>query len=259
MARPIRNKLQDDHLIKQFRDFYSEVSKAQLRAVEMRESDPDLAAQSVSKHLENLIELQTLESKREGNRFELESIADARYLKAALADEILLSTAWVGRDRWTHHLLEAALFRTSVAGERVFQRIEELLSNREPSLRPIAGLYLSALALGFQGQFRGVTSEKPSPENSERFRGYREELFQFVYQRRADLSGRDRVLSERAYSSTLSHIAPRKMHMASRWTVMFVLGLVGLLAISEILWLWQSWPVRQVLQNGRIAAVDVSK
>ena len=252
MARQNRDKLEDDHLIKQFRAFFDEVSKAQLRAVEMRETDPDLAAQQVSKHLENLIELQTLESKREGNRFELESIADARYLKAALADEMLLNTPWIGRDHWTAHLLEASLFRTSVAGEKVFERIEQLLSNREPSLRPIASLYLSALALGFQGKYRGAGE-------TDRFAGYREELFQFVYQRRPDLSGRDRVLSDRAYASTLSHIAPRKMQTLSRWTVVFLLSLAGLLAISEILWLWQSWPVRQVLQGGSITATDVPK
>jgi type VI secretion system protein ImpK len=251
MARQTRDKLDDDHLVKQFRAFFDEVSKAQSRAIEMRETDPDQAAQSVSKHLENLIELQTLESQREGNRFEMESIADGRYLKAALADEILLNTQWIGRDAWTAHLLEASLFRTSVAGERVFQRIEALLSNREPSLRTLASLYLSTLALGFKGKFRGSADDG-------RLAGYREELFQFIYQRRADLSGRDRVLSERAYGSTLSHIEPRKVTALSRWTVAFLLALLGLLAVSEMLWLWQSWPVRHVLQTGR-AAMDASK
>ena len=251
MARQTRDKLEDDHLLTQFRSFFDEVSKAQTRAIEMREADPDQAAQSVSKHLESLIELQTLESQREGNRFEMESIADGRYLKAALADEILLNTQWIGRDAWTAHLLEASLFRTSVAGERVFQRIEALLSNREPSLRTLASLYLSALALGFKGKFRGSTDDG-------RLAGYREELFQFIYQRRADLSGRDRVLSERAYASTLSHIEPRKVTALSRWTVAFLLALLGLLAVSEMLWLWQSWPVRHVLQTGR-AAMDASK
>lgn len=239
-----RQNFEDDHLIKQFRSFFEEVTRAQARALLLRETDPDLAAQNVSKYLENLIELQTLESKRDGNRFELESVNDARYLKAALADEILLNTPWIGRDCWTNHLLEAAMFRTSVAGERVFERIEDLLSNREPSLRPMASLYLSALALGFQGRYRGGG-------DSGRFAGYRSELFQFVYQRRPDLSGRDRVLSETAYASTLSHLAPRKMATLSRWTVIFILSLVGLLAISEILWLWQTWPVRQGLQTGQ--------
>jgi len=252
MARQTRDKLDDDHLLKQFRAFFDEVSKAQTRAIEMRETDPDQAAQSVGKHLENLIELQSLESQREGNRFEMESIADSRYLKAALADEILLNTQWVGREAWTAHLLEASLFRTSVAGDRVFERIETVLSHREPSLRSLASLYLAALALGFQGKFRGVADEG-------RLAGYREELFQFVYQRRADFSGRDRVLSERAYASTLSHIEPRKMPTLSRWTVTFLLAMLALLAISEMLWLWQSWPVRHVLQTGRAVPMEATK
>jgi len=253
MARPTTEKSEDDHLVQQFRAFFDEVSKAQQRAVESRETDPDAAAQNLSRHLEQLIELQTLESRRDGNRFELESIADARYLKAALADEILLNTPWIGRDAWTGNLLEASLFRTSVAGEKIFERIEDVLSSREPSRRDIAKLYLFALALGFQGKYRGAV-------DTARFAGYREELFQFVYQRQPELGTRDRVLSDRAYASTLSHIAPRKLPTLSRWTVAFVLSLVALLAISEILWLWQSWPVRQVLQGGRtLPAVEAPR
>lgn len=248
MAMTQREKLQDDHLIAQFRAFFEEVTKAQIRAAEMRESNPDAAASAISKGLEQLIEIQTLESKRAGSRFEMQSIADSRYLKAALADEVLLNTAWVGRDSWTEHLLETSLFRTSVAGDRVFEKIEELLSNREPSLRPMASLYLFALALGFQGKYRG------SPSNP-RFESYREELFQFVYQRPVDLSGRDRVLSERAYASTLSHLSPRKMPSLSRWTVVFLLCMVALLAISQILWLWQTWSIRQALQ-GEVTSVQ---
>ncbi len=252
MARNLLEKSDDDHLVQQFRAFFDEVSKAQRRAMESRETDAAMAAQAISKHLENLIELQTLESKRDGSRFELESIADARYLKAALADEILLNTPWIGRDSWTDHLLEASLFRTSIAGERVFERIEEVLSQREPSRRDIARLYLFTLALGFQGKFRGMGE-------SARFAGYREELFQFVYQRQPELTVRDRVLTQQAYGNTLSHIAPRKLPTLSRWTVAFLFSLVALLAISEMLWLWQSWPVRQVLQTGKLASTETGK
>ena len=252
MARQSTERSDDDHLVKQFRAFYDEVAKAHQRAVDMRETEPEAAAHNLERHLEQLIELQTLESKREGNRFELESIADARYLKAALADEMLLNSPWIGRENWTSHLLEAALFRTSIAGERIFERIEEVLSSREPSRRDIARLYLFALALGFQGKFRGM-------EETARLAGLREELFQFVYQRPAELAGRDSVLSDRPYASTLSHIAPRKLPTLSRWTVGFLLSLVALLAISEMLWVWQSWPVRQVLQTGKLAPPEASK
>lgn len=246
MAKPTPDRTDDDHLVRQFRAFYDEVAKAQVRAMELRETDPEAAAQSLERHLENLIELQTLESKREGSRFEVESIADARYLKAALADEILLNTEWIGRDTWTNHLLEASLFRTSVAGERVFERIEEILSSREPSRRDIARLYLFALALGFQGRYRGQ-------EEHAKLAGLREELFQFAYQRQPELSLRERVMSERAYANTLSHVAPRKLPTLTRWTVAFLLSLVALLAVSEILWVWQSWPVRQVLATGKLS------
>ena len=243
MARNLPDLAVDDHATQQFRAFYDEIIKARDRTADSRELEPNAVAHALAKHLESLLELQTLESRRESTRFELENVADARYLKAALADEILLNTPWVGREYWTAHLRESALFRTNIAGDLVFRRIEQMLSDREPSRRDMARLYLFALALGFQGKYRGSGE-------IDRLRSFREELFQFVYQRQPDFSGRDRVVSERAYASTLSHIAPRKLPTLSRWTVMFLLAAVALLAISEILWLWQSWPVRQVLQPG---------
>lgn len=243
MARNLTDLTVDDHATQQFRAFYDEIIKARDRTNDSRELDPNVVAHGLARHLENLLELQTLESRRESTRFELENVADARYLKAALADEILLNTPWVGREYWTAHLLESALFRTNIAGDQIFRSIEQLLSEREPSRRDIARLYLFALALGFQGKYRGSGE-------ANRLRSFREELFQFVYQRLPDFSGRDRVVSERAYASTLSHIAPRKLPTLSRWAVWFLLSAAALLAISELLWLWQSWPVRQILQPG---------
>ncbi|HEY3600004.1 MAG TPA: DotU family type IV/VI secretion system protein [Paraburkholderia sp.] len=231
---------EDDLATEQFRAFLDELVKAQARFSEVSEADAELAAQGLSRHLLNLLEVQTLQSRRDSTRFEMENVADARYLKAVLADEILLNTAWTGRERWTAHLLESTLFRTNVAGDLVFQRIEQLLSDREPSRRHIARLYLFALAMGFQGRFRGA-------EAAQELRSYREELYEFVYQRRADLGGRDRVLANAAYANTLSHVAPRKLTAVSRWGVVFVLALVSLLAVSEVLWLWQSWAVREAL------------
>ena len=73
----------------------------------------------------------------------------ARYLKTVLADEILLNTPWCGRERWTAYLLESTLFRTNVAGDLVFSRIEQLLSDREPSRRdPDAAVEVRAFGVG---------------------------------------------------------------------------------------------------------------
>lgn len=243
MANLTRNRPdgdEDDLVTEQFRGFLDELEKVRARVSAGDASSAEAAAQELSRHMLSLLEIQTLQARRDSTRFDAENLADARYLKAVLADEILLNAEWAGRDRWTAYLLESTLFRTNVAGDLVFQRIEQLLSGREPSRRSIARLYLFALAVGFQGRYRGADA-------AQRLRGYREELYEFVYQRRADLGGRDRVLAPAAYSNILSHVAPRKLPTVSRWTFIFLLGVVSLLAVSEIAWLWQSWPVRQAL------------
>ena len=159
-----------------------------------------------------------------------------------MADEILLRQDWPGREVWGEHLLEAALFRSSVAGQKVFDDIKHLLRARESAQRTLAQLYLFTLALGFQGQYRGQPAK-------ELLGDLRRELFQFVFQRQADLAGRDRVLSRQPYANTLSHIAPRRMAPLSRWKLFFLVAIVGLLAISELLWLWPTWQLRQVMDG----------
>ncbi len=226
----------------QFREFYGVLALARDAARQVGESEAVAAAQSLSTQLAQLIELQTLEARRIGGRSAAELESHARFLKAALADEVLLSADWAGRNHWRHVLLEAQLFRTSLAGDKVFDEIEQILSQREPSQRNLARMYLHVLSLGFQGRFRGSPQLAPIAD-------YRRELFQFIYQRPADLQGRDRALSRGAYASTLSHVAAQRLRRMSRWWLVGALTLVGLLTVSELLWLWQSWPVRKSLEG----------
>lgn len=238
-------KTDDDLMTGQFRAFIDEVRNAPARIVDVRETDPELAAVALNQHLQRLIELQSAQSERETSRLEVDNIADARYLKVALADEMLLTMPWPGRDRWTAHLLESAFFGTNVAGDRIFERIDALLAEREPSRRKMARLYLFALAMGFQGRFRGDPA-------LERLTAYSTELFQFVYQRRPDLGGRDRVLDDDTYAHTLSHLAQRNLPPLSRWAMGVMVAVIGLLAVSEILWLSTTWPVREALHHASV-------
>ncbi|CAB3749324.1 DotU family type IV/VI secretion system protein [Paraburkholderia humisilvae] len=247
MARNRPESDEHDPVTEPFRAFLDELVKARTRASNAPDTAPELAAAEMNRHLLNLIELQTLQARRDSTRYDTESLMDARYLKAVLADEILLNTPWPGRETWTGCLLESTLFRTNVAGDLVFQRIEQVLSEREPSRRAVARLYLFALAMGFQGRFRGTDA-------AAQLRSYRDELYEFVYQRRADLMSRDRTVAPAAYANTLSHIAPRKLPTLSRWSVIVLLAFVSLLAVSELLWLWQSWPVREALRPDALSA-----
>lgn len=223
----------------QFRDFYDVLARAAQAVRRLGEDEARSAADALSRELCQLIELQSLEARRSGGKGGADADAQGRFLKAALADEVLLNTDWAGRAYWGHVLVEATLFKSSHAGDRVFQDLDQLLREREPARRNVARLYLYLLSLGFQGRYRG--------QPQDRIAEYRRELFQFVYQRPADLQGRDRTLSAQAYDSTLTHLAAGRLPRLNRFGLLVLLGMLVLLGVSELLWLWVSWPLRSAL------------
>jgi type VI secretion system protein ImpK len=211
----------------------------------------EAAARQAQQRLCQLIERQDPLGRRGAARTSAALLEPARYLKAALADELLLTRAWAGREAWPRYLLETALYRSSVAGDRVLDGIERLLSEREPALRPLARQYLSALALGFQGRWRGQPEAAGLP-------GLRRELYQFAYQRQPEGGDFAQRLAPQAYAHTLSHLAPRRQRRLSRWMVGGLLGGLSLLLLSELLWLWPTWSLRQALVGPVAAPLDRS-
>ncbi len=140
----------------QFRDFYDVLSRSAQAATRIVDGDAKSAAEALSRQLCQLIELQSLEARRIGGKAGIEAEVQGRFLKAALADEVLLNTEWAGRGYWRHVLIEATLFKSSFAGERVFDDLDQLLREREPARRNLGRLYLYLLSLGFQGRYRVV-------------------------------------------------------------------------------------------------------
>ncbi len=228
-----------------FRAFYEELQQTLRRPLEGSPEDPaaiDQHVRQVQRHLQSFLELQDMQSMRSEYRVAAPLVDQVRYLKTALADEVLLSRDWPGRALWQKYLLEAALFRTSVAGDKVLDDIEKMLSEREPALRPLAQLQLFTLALGFQGRLRGNSDLK-------HLRELRQELYQFVYQRRASTEDSPHRLSPQAYANTLSHLAPRRQRRLSRWVLFWWIGMVALVMLSELVWLGTTWPLRQALDR----------
>jgi type VI secretion system protein ImpK len=232
----------DDLPAHQFRAFYAELQRARDSAMRCTEEEALPTAQALAKQLIQIIELHTVEARRLAGRGAMEIESDARYLKAALADEVFLNLDWPGRVHWRHVLLEAQLVRSSVAGERVFDNIDALLRAREPAGRAVAALYLNVLALGFQGRLRGAA-------DAERLSQYRRELFQFIAQRDPQDARAGTGLSPQAYAHTAGHLAKRRIPRLSRWTVGLLLAALLMLGLSELLWLWRSWPLRHLLES----------
>jgi type VI secretion system protein ImpK len=42
----------------------------------------------------------------------------------------------------------------------------------------------------------------------------------------------------------------------SRWKLIFLVGTLALLALSELLWLWPTWQLRQVMDGGSSTVME---
>lgn len=196
-------------LIDRFQQFHGEVLRLRARATEgtwvfqgsgtVGGGDPSTTVESPSsiwKKLVTILERQALDAGREGGDFAVEVYRRAEYAMAALADEIFINLDWIGRDTWREHLLEMKLFGTHRAGDLLFERIEELLRDRDSVYSELARIYLMVLALGFQGKFRGATDADRQIEN------YRRRLFRFINGRDPLACRGDEALVPQAYQST---------------------------------------------------------
>ncbi|MET0322871.1 MAG: DotU family type IV/VI secretion system protein [Duganella sp.] len=224
----------------QFRAFAAALIRARARVVQVPEAEGRAAAVALSAELCQLIALQNMEAVRRAGHLGSDVETQARLIKAALADEVLLNIDWAGRSYWRHVLVEATLLGSAQAGEQMFNNIDQLLNDNDPARRPVARLYLNLLALGFQGRYRGADLAPLAD--------YRRRLFQFAYQRAPDLAARDAVLTAQPYGSTLSYSHQRLPRLSRRGTLL-ALSLVLLLALSQGLWLTLSAPVRTALAD----------
>ena len=81
---------------------------------------------------------------------------DPGYVMTAVADAMLLhDVAWRGRDGWSERPLEVVLYRSRIAGDRIFDAVQELARRRTPDADGVAMTILLAFEVGFRGRYRG--------------------------------------------------------------------------------------------------------
>ncbi len=255
MQTPAASMPTDSLLLRQLRLFVAEV----LRIIESYEnqrigSDDDqssarAAAEEVCDKLAREIDTQTMEISRIGTPADRAAVEELRYLKAAIADEFLLSRAWPGQSRFTETLIETRLFGSSVSGDKIFEQIDTLLAETSGSAAQMAPLYLFVIAIGFEGRYRGDRADH-------HLQPLRDALFRKIYRREPALApglanqpaNADRVLSSQAYRYPLSNIVPVRFFRFSRGFVGFIGVMLLLLILSQVLWRVTSAPVRKALE-----------
>jgi len=154
---------------------------------------------------------------------------EAFYIMAAFADEVFINMEWEGQRTWPSNLIESALFRSHVAGEMFFEKLDQLLAARDPANKSLAAIYLNILSLGFQGKYRGQ-------DDGGRLSEYRRKLFTFIFQQPADLEHEEKVAFPEAYVKTL-RTDKKKLTNPTLWLGVLGLVLVGYLLISQGVWL----------------------
>jgi type VI secretion system protein ImpK len=224
-------------LIDAFQQFYGEVIRLKERlsggtwsADEAADRANDVTPNGIWRKLLSILERQALEAGREGGDFGVELYRKAQYAMAALADETFLHLDWVGREAWRQHLLESRLFDSHNAGDQLFDRMDELLRDRDSLHMELARVYLMVLALGFQGKYRG----KPGAE--EEVASYRRRLFRFIFSRDPEAVRGNDSLVPQAYAETLDVPRAVQLPYLKPWIWAMVLIVVLWVGIAHLMW-----------------------
>ncbi|MCP8467013.1 DotU/TssL family secretion system protein [Pseudomonas sp. ZM23] len=151
------------------------------------------------------------------------------YAFVALLDESLLFEPWIGQGTWQERPLEARLYATRNAGERLPQAIHRLLETRSPGTRDLANVYLQCLLLGFHGRLRG-------PKGEALHEKWRQALFAHAWQRDADTQALLQTLARPASTAALRMPLRRALPDGLRLVLAVTAGVLLLIVIGQ--WLW---------------------
>lgn len=253
---------QRSFLLASFRSFFADVVRlkqaairdpGQLVPAEVGAYTPDSGAaqvaRAISARLQNQLEQLALDAGARGGEYGASLFSEAQYVMAALADEVFLTTEWSGREAWLGCLLERALFRTQIAGEEVFRRIDRLMLTRTGVAAELGAVYFIALGAGFEGQYRGT--------NSPALREYRQRLYRFVFRRDASRAGG--VLLTQPYEHTSAPTRPTRLPLVHRWALVLGFTIAAYIIVSHVIWRRVTSDIRAIHADIRSVLVESQK
>ena len=228
---------------------------------------PQSLALQVRDRVCRLLELKKIEFAKIAMPLEKERNEEIWYIFTAVADELFLSRPWPGRSEFIIYLIEEKIFETSIAGQQIFDRIDHLLSSKSEQRDDLAELYLQALIIGFEGQYRGK-------ESKEDIREYIRLLYVYLVKKEPGLNrsssrieGYDQIDSVH-YERIISNFNPVKFFRLNKPVLISVLITILLLLFSQVVYLVITKPLREVLDvkktvqiqktlNYRLAILDL--
>lgn len=80
-----------------------------------------------------------------------EAVNLSKYALVAFLDEVIISSSWQHQSEWLTQPLQREIYGKFDAGVRFFDRLQELMRNRQAD---ILSIYYMCLALGYKGKYR---------------------------------------------------------------------------------------------------------
>lgn len=179
---------------------------------------------------------------------ELRILEEAQYLMVAMADEVFLQLSWAGRQEWAQKPLEAHVFRTHDAGERFFNRLDDIFEHRATASTELLTVYLTALALGFQGKFAALNKKSECEV-------YRKRLAAYIHRLDPIAMAPERELCPQAGANTKTSAIRVTLPSLMKGFYALILVFVGWIVIAQIFWYYRTREVSEKLDD--VEAADV--
>lgn len=225
-----------------FQTFYYEVLRQKEKAlrygeVDVQELDTEGYDEANKKRVDDIqyklratIEEQNLIYSRVTGGINAALFREAHYIMVALADEIFLNLAWMGAKEWRLSLLEGIFFQTQIAGELFFKKVDALFESRDSARYELGQLYLMAISLGFQGQYRDIN-------DLERLRWYHNQLYTFICHHPPRLfTNEQSTIFEQCYAHTLTELPGRGLPDLRMWGMCVGCVFFIYIFVSYVVW-----------------------
>lgn len=237
MARFNQKNERSSFIVESFEEFYREVlnhknfvlTKPWQKSGGQGESSPQATAEYILSRLQTFLEEQATKARYGGNSFTENYYAEAQFIMVSLADEVFLHLDWPGKRYWEFNLLEQRLYNTHSAGQVFFEKLDDLLKNKDPVRVDLAILYLNALGLGFKGKYRHFNDEGA-------LESYRKRLFVFINRREPYLYQKKIHLFPDAYAHTIEGGEAKELPNLRNWYLIFAGIGLSYLFVSYIIW-----------------------
>ncbi|MDR0555935.1 MAG: DotU family type IV/VI secretion system protein [Holosporaceae bacterium] len=163
------------------------------------------------------------------------------YLMAAIADEVFLNMEWPGKQYWEENMLEQRYFGSQIAGEKVFDRIDILLGENDPTSVGKAKIYLKILLLGFKGKYRRLEDEQTG------IALYKNNLLVFIEKNDKSIFMIGHRIFQKEYTYTIPTIHRKLLPDASIVSYMCAFFVFMFLVISSVVWIFETRDLKRLL------------